>query len=171
MSVRSFVLGGLAALLLPSAAWAIDLECNGATATRLHVNVTGVRSSSGIVAATLYPNDPKRFLARRGQIGIARAPAKAGTTTVCVAVPPGPGKYALAVYHDVDGDRRLDRTVIGLPSEPFALSNNPPPRMAFPKIGPSLFSVGPGETNVTVRLHKPRKEKTADLDEGDAWAG
>ena len=58
--------------------------------------------------------------------------------------------------------------MIGLPSEPFALSNNPPPRMAMPKIGPSLFTAGAGETSVTVRLEKARKEKSrAEIEAAD----
>jgi len=158
MSVRSVVVGGLAALALPSAAWAIPLDCDGGTTNKLNVSVTGVKSSSGQVTVTLYVNDAKRFLGKGGAYGIVRAPARAGTTTVCVAIP-SPGKYALAVYHDVDGDGRLDRNVIGLPAEPFALSNNPPPKMAMPKIGPSLFSAGAGETSVTVRLQKAPKDK------------
>jgi uncharacterized protein (DUF2141 family) len=158
MSVRSVALVGLAALALPSAALAIPLDCDGSTANKLNVSVTGVKSSSGRVTVTLYLNEPKRFLSKGGAYGIARAPAQAGTTQVCIAIP-GPGKYALAVYHDVDGDGRLDRNVIGLPSEPFALSNNPPPRMAVPKIGPSLFTAGAGETSVTVRLQRAPKDK------------
>ena len=158
MSVRSLALGGLAALALPSAALAIPLDCSGATANKLSVNVTGVKASSGQVTVTLYVNDAKRFLSKGGAYGIVRAAAKAGTTTVCVSIP-SPGRYALAVYHDVDGDGRLDRNVIGLPAEPFALSNNPPAKMAMPKIGPSLFTAGEGTTSVTVRLQKAPKDK------------
>lgn len=166
MSVRSLTLAAVAALALPTAAWAIPLDCSGSTDNKLSVAVTGVKSSSGQVTVSLYRDDPKKFLSKGGAYGIVRAPARAGTTKVCVSIP-GPGRYALAVYHDVDGDGKLDRSVIGLPSEPFALSNNPPPKMAMPKLGPSLFSAGAGETSVTVRLEKAPKDKKKRADAAD----
>jgi uncharacterized protein (DUF2141 family) len=153
-------MAGLFAAAAAAPALAADITCNTATKDRLYVNVTGVKSSSGLVAVTLYPNVPKRFLAHHGSLGVARVAAQAGTTRVCVTLP-GPGRYAAAIYHDVDGDGKVDRNFIGLPSEPFALSNNPPPRMAFPSIGPSLFSTRAGENTITVRLQKGRKEKSA----------
>jgi uncharacterized protein (DUF2141 family) len=167
MRLRSFLLGGLAAAALAGPALAADITCTEGTKDRLYVNVTGIKASSGLVAVTLYANDPKKFLAHHGSLGVARVRAQAGATRVCVSLP-GPGQYAAAVYHDVDGDGKLDRTLL-LPSEPFALSNNPPPKMAWPKIGPSLFSTHPGENSITVRLQKAPKKKTeADGDDNPA---
>ncbi len=51
------------------------------------------------------------------------SPAKAGTTRVCIYVPK-PGIYAIAVYHDQDGNRKFNRSGIGFPKEPFGFSNN-----------------------------------------------
>jgi len=35
------------------------------------------------------------------------------------------GQYAIAVYHDLNGNGKLDKNLIGIPSEPYAFSNNP----------------------------------------------
>lgn len=35
-----------------------------------------------------------------------------------------PGSYAIAVFHDVNGNGELDRNFIGLPSEPYGFSND-----------------------------------------------
>ena len=35
-----------------------------------------------------------------------------------------PGSYAIAVFHDVNGNGRLDRNFIGFPSEPYGFSND-----------------------------------------------
>lgn len=34
------------------------------------------------------------------------------------------GNYAIAVVHDVNANNKLDRTIIGIPKEPFGFSNN-----------------------------------------------
>lgn len=35
-----------------------------------------------------------------------------------------PGSYAIAVFHDTNGNGKLDRNFIGLPSEPYGFSND-----------------------------------------------
>ena len=35
-----------------------------------------------------------------------------------------PGTYAIAVFHDVNGNGKLDRNFIGLPNEPYGFSND-----------------------------------------------
>ena len=35
-----------------------------------------------------------------------------------------PGAYAIAVFHDTNGNGKLDRSLIGLPSEPYGFSND-----------------------------------------------
>lgn len=35
-----------------------------------------------------------------------------------------PGAYAIAVFHDTNGNGKLDRNFIGLPSEPYGFSND-----------------------------------------------
>ena len=35
-----------------------------------------------------------------------------------------PGNYAIAVFHDLNGNGKLDRNLIGLPSEPYGFSND-----------------------------------------------
>ena len=99
--------------------------CTGpASATWLHVIVTGVRNAKGQIAITLYADDPGRFLVKHGSMYVGRTPTVAGTTESCIYVP-HPGVYVLAVYHDEDGDGKFGRTGIGLPAEGYGFSNNP----------------------------------------------
>ena len=35
-----------------------------------------------------------------------------------------PGSYSIAVFHDVNGNGKLDRSFIGLPNEPYGFSND-----------------------------------------------
>jgi uncharacterized protein (DUF2141 family) len=142
----------LAAAAVPAAAVAQD-DCTGpASQVRLYVNVGNVRSSDGLVAVTLYPDDPRRFLARRGSLYVGRVPARAGTTRVCIHVP-RPGVYALGVYHDADGNRRFNRNAIGLPAEGFGFSNDAPALLGLPSFRAVRLNVPRSgvETNVRMR--------------------
>src|SRR4051812_26004077 len=51
-------------------------DCDGpASSAKLVVQVDGVRSSNGLVAVTLYPDDPDRFLRRHGSLKVVRVAA------------------------------------------------------------------------------------------------
>jgi uncharacterized protein (DUF2141 family) len=52
-----------------------------------------------------------------------REPAKQGAVELRVRNVK-PGSYSIAVFHDVNGNGKLDRNFIGLPSEPYGFSND-----------------------------------------------
>jgi len=129
--------------------------CTGRpSATRLIVTVSGVRSAEGLIAVTLYADDPSRFLARRGSLYVGRVPARAGVTRVCIHVP-APGVYGLAVYHDADADRRFDRTAIGLPAEGYGFSNDAPTLFGLPSFRRVRFQVPRDGFATSLRLRYP----------------
>lgn len=94
-----------------------------ASETWLTVAVQGVRNDRGLVAVTLYADNPSKFLAKHGGLYTVRVAAQAGNTTICLFVPT-PATYALATYHDENASRHLDRSALGLPKEGFGFSNN-----------------------------------------------
>ena len=51
------------------------------------------------------------------------------------------GKYAIAVFQDVNVDSTLNRTIYGQPTEPYAFSNNVFGRFGPPKFSEACFSV------------------------------
>lgn len=61
------------------------------------------------------------------------------------------GSYALSIYHDLNGDRKLNRNSLGMPSEGFGFSNNPVVRNAPPNYGDCLFLVA-GNTNIKINM-------------------
>ena len=144
----------LTAALLALAAPA-EPPCTGTpSAIRLHVRVENVRSSRGLIAVTLYTDVRRKFLAKRGSLYVGRVPARQGRTDVCIHVPT-PGIYALAVYHDADSDRSFDRTSLGLPSEGFGFSNNPPTFLGMPNFGSVRIRVPRSGVGTMVKLKYP----------------
>lgn len=136
----SSVLAAAAAAAAPTAAPA---GCTGTpSATWITVVAEGLRSGDGLLAVTLYADKPDKFLVRHGSLYVGRVAAVRGTTRACIFVP-RPGVYALALYHDENGDRKFDRTGIGLPAEGYGFSNNPATLAGLPSFR-------------SVRLHIPR---------------
>lgn len=129
-----------------------DQGCAGTrapTSSKLMVQVNGVRPAIGEVAITVYPDDKKRFLAKGGKLGRQRVKA-AASVRACFWVPQG--AYAVAVYHDRDGDRDFDRTLVGLPAEGFGFSNDPDTKTGLPSFGSVRFRVGPGERVTPIQM-------------------
>jgi uncharacterized protein (DUF2141 family) len=157
MRYSALLLSPLLALAAPAgpAIAQADGQCTGhPSATRLFVRVEGVRATQGLIAVTLYPDDPDRFLARHGSLYVGRSPAHAGVTRACIYVPK-PGIYAIAVYHDANANRKLDRNVIGFPAEAGGFSNNPSTFLGLPSFHSVRFRVRESGDEITIRLRYP----------------
>jgi uncharacterized protein (DUF2141 family) len=148
-------IGALALALAATSAPAQAEDCSGTPSdTKLYVNVQDVKSSQGLIAVTIYADNSKKFLAKHGSMFVARVPAKAGTTRVCVYVPK-PGVYAVAVYHDKDGSRKFNRSGIGFPQEPFGFSNNPSTLAGLPSFQSVRLNVSKSGLATTIKLKEP----------------
>lgn len=62
-----------------------------------------------------------------------------------------PGAYALAIFHDENGNKKLD-TFLGIPREGFGFSRNPAVRFGPPKFAQARFDVADGIARVTIRM-------------------
>lgn len=146
----------LAVGLSPAAPAIAQAPCTGPqSAVRLFVTVENVRSADGLIAVTLYADDRRRFLARRGSLYVGRVPARSPVTRLCIHVP-GPGTYGLAVYHDANGNRSMNRNAVGLPTEGFGFSNNPSTILSIPTFRSVRLAVPRTGTETRVRLRYRR---------------
>lgn len=161
MIMKPAVCASLAAALFSAPAIAED---DAATASFNHVSCTrapneirlrieNVKESVGLVTAALYPNDEELFLSGPGRIVNVRFAARAPATEFCLTAP-GPGAYAIAVYHDKNANRSFDKKAFGLPAEPYGLSNNPTIRLARPKVTEALFEVERSGALVEIALRE-----------------
>lgn len=151
-------LGLLFALLLAAPALA-DEVCEGtraAGASRLTVQVNGIRSARGDVAITVYPDDRRRFLSKGGKLARVRVKA-ASTVRACFWLPPA--NYEVAVYHDANGNQDFDRTLVGLPAEGFGFSNDPETRIGLPPISAARFRLPSGEGAIVIQMKYLRQAR------------
>lgn len=63
-----------------------------------------------------------------------------------------PGTYGLKLYHDVDGDGALNTNMMGIPTEPYAFSNNARGRFGPASWDDAHFQVGAGENGHAVSI-------------------
>lgn len=158
LTVRSLLgLGAVATSLamVAASAEAQTGDCTGEKSdTRLYVNVQNVQSADGLIAVTLYADNAKKFLAKKGSLYVGRVPAKAGTTRVCIHVPK-PGMYGLAVYHDKDSNRKFNRSGVGLPAEPYGFSNNASTFLGLPSFKSVRMKVAKDGAETSVKLKGP----------------
>lgn len=125
--------------------------------TQVRVTVKG-SEGGGMLTLELY-NDPDHFLSKKGRTRRVRVPSVVGAQTVCFTQNIT-GSYAVAGYHDVDGNRKLKKKWNKAPREPFALSNNPYVKeLHFPKFSESAFELVHGGTNITIELIDLKKQK------------
>jgi uncharacterized protein (DUF2141 family) len=103
----------------------------------------GVRSASGEVQFDVY-NIQRKHIAKK------RIPAVIGDTRVEFGALP-PGAYGVYVFHDENGNRKLDTGgLLGMPREGYAFSNDAPIRFGPPSIKDLRVEVRAGGTALTV---------------------
>jgi len=115
------------------------------------LTVDGVRNANGQVTTTIYADNPDRFLIKNGSLYVVRTPTVVNATRFCVFVPQT-GVYAIAVYHDEDNSGTINRSgVLGIPTEGFGFSNNPPTLASLPTFRSVRISIP--RTNLATTIH------------------
>ena len=132
---------------LPWAALALLVSSFPALAGDLRINVEGLRSTVGTVLIGLYDSeasfdaaiqlaDKEGFLNDPDRVaGVAlRANPDLLSSVIFTNLAPG-RRYAAIVFHDENGNGRLDKNFWGVPTEPYAFSND-----ARGTLGPPSFT-------------------------------
>lgn len=103
--------------------WMISCNLAFAEEYNLTVHLHGVKNSTGQIQVELYTDD-KTFRKSALAQQIVKTDARADTVTVTL---PGikPGNYAILAFHDEDGNGELNKRFGMIPTEGYALSNDP----------------------------------------------
>lgn len=70
-----------------------------------------------------------------------------------------PGRYAIQLYQDSNGNGQLDQGRRGIPLEPVGFSTNPPLLNGKPAPTDSLFEHGTTDTHLRIHLQSPKAKK------------
>lgn len=117
---------------------------NSAATTTVTIDVSGLRNKVGTVYLCMtakpkvFPrgcdSDPERRVA-------AIKASDAGSLTLRDVAP---GRYAIVLLHDENGNKRMDMSLI-FPKEGFGFSRDAPVRMSAPKFDAAAFDVTAGK--------------------------
>lgn len=140
--MRSSALAFVAVLLAAPAAVAQDAG--------LTITATSAKGDVGRVVAALFA-DEAAYRATKGPVRTAEIPLSGGAARIEWRDLP-PGRYAAVLYHDVNADGRLNTLPVGLPTEPYAFSNNARGRFGPPAWKAASFQVQPGANTQAVQL-------------------
>lgn len=130
-----------------------SISGNTAAATpfaSVEVLVTNVLSDKGRIHVEMCSE--KVFLTNNCTY-FASAPAIIGTTIVTIAGLP-PGRYAAQSFEDLNGNGKIDRNFLGIPTEPVGFSNDAPIRMAPPRFADAVFEHGTTPQRISFRLRR-----------------
>ena len=126
------------------------VACSACGAAEVVVRVSGLTQPSGQVGCSLFsaaagfPMDstsaPSLWLPAQGK----------GVTCRFNDVPEG--TYAVSVGHDLNGNRRVDTNLFGVPTEPWGVSNNARPTLRAPRFDEAAFKVGGDGKEVVVDI-------------------
>lgn len=118
----------------------------------LTVEVTNLRNAKGLVRACLtseaegFPDcsDP----ARSYQIAV---PAMGRVTLTFLGV--RPGRYAVALLHDENGNGKADRAAMMIPREGFGFSRDAKVRFGPPRFAAAAFDIASGSAErISIRM-------------------
>jgi uncharacterized protein (DUF2141 family) len=132
-----------------SACLSFLLAAGAAHGADVTIHVDNVNSAAGQVRVALY-DDAGHFLKQAARVA-AVTPVPGGTTIVFKEV--AAGDYGFAVFHDVNGNGKMDTNPMGIPIEPFAFSNNAQGHMGPPAFDAVKLAVPAAglDTAVTLR--------------------
>ncbi len=121
-----------------------------AYAADLTVQVAKVSADSGNIRVAIHDGE-EGFPSKREPVQVHLVEADTdGVTVVFNDVPPG--EYAVAVYHDVDGDGELDTNFLGAPREPLGFSRDARGRMGPPSFDSAAISIEEDDMEITINL-------------------
>lgn len=124
-------------------------KCDAGKGPAVLVSVRGLKTATGRVRIEVYPATKAAWLAKKKWINRIKADAAIGSMSVCMPVP-AVGNYGIAVFHDRNGNGKVD---IG--SDGGGMSNNPAINifnLGKPGVEQVRFYAGPGVTRLTINM-------------------
>ena len=118
---------------------------------RLYVSVSGMHSTNGDVTITIYPDDEEHFLDGKYKLARQHLSIVLPVTEACFALP-GPAYYAVALFHDENGNGHFDTTLLGVPAEGYGFSNDPVLMLGPPRLSEVRIPVHQGDNRVAVKM-------------------
>ncbi len=122
-----------------------------ASAADLTVTVTGLAGDAGTVRAAIYA-DAASFASQQNPVAALILKPHDRQVRVTVGDLP-PGRYAVAVFHDVNDNGKLDANLLSMPTEPFGFSRDAVGNFGPPSFDQAAIDLAAQGAAVAVKVH------------------
>lgn len=139
-----------ATALLSTAAPVSAYAADDVAPTTLTVTVSNIRTLSGSLQVGVFQTEAGWDQSEAVNGGMVTVDEVNETVTIRGLAP---GEYGLKMYHDVNGDGEMGTNMVGIPTEPYAFSNNAMGRFGPASWGDAMFTVEAGENSHSIRLN------------------
>ncbi len=110
------------------------------TTSILLLTVDNIQAAAGAIWVGVYQSE-EDFLDREKARLLSAKVSKSGALTLPIEELLCGQEYALAVFHDINGNGELDRNFLGIPTEPWAFSGRLRSRFRLPYFDEVKFSL------------------------------
>lgn len=117
----------------------------------LRIKVKPIHTAKGQIHVGLFRDAtsfPKKELAFAGKEVAVRQLGEIDIEIEGLA----PGRYAAAVFHDLNGNGKLDTNLLGIPTEPYGFSNIGSAKWGSPDFQEAAFTLPSEGKSIEVRL-------------------
>ncbi|MCV2352145.1 DUF2141 domain-containing protein [Paucibacter sp. Y2R2-4] len=132
-------------------AMALCAAAGSAQAMDLELEVSGLTQSEGRVMVAVY-TDANNWLKKPLTGNSVEASTQKDGRVLIKLLDLPEGLLALSIFHDVNGNGKLDSNAMGMPKEPYGFSNNAAGSFGPPKFEKAQFEAKPG-ARVSVQLN------------------
>lgn len=126
------------------------LAAGAGHAADLTVTVTGLRSDDGDVHVAVYDR-PETFPKSDGMLSEGMLPP-VGRRATWVFKDLKPGRYAIAAFHDANGNHSFDQGLFGIPLEDFGFSMDAKVFLSAPDFEDAAFPLDEEGRTITIDL-------------------
>jgi len=116
----------------------------------LEVRVEGYQTGKGILRVCLFDSEDS-FFNHAMVCEVQDTPINMKSISLKFSEYLPAGKYAIAVYQDINKNGVLDRNWLGVPTEPYGFSNNPSTLFGPPSFQKAAFELT-GNHIITIKL-------------------
>jgi uncharacterized protein (DUF2141 family) len=116
----------------------------------LTLSFTGIAETEGAVMGVLFDSEDAYNGKGAPVRQIMITADKADVATQLAGLKPG--RYAIKSFHDIDGDHKMGTNPFGMPTEPFAFSNNAVGNMGPAKWTDAAFEVKAGDNAHSIEI-------------------
>ncbi|HSG67111.1 MAG TPA: DUF2141 domain-containing protein [Bacteroidales bacterium] len=116
---------------------------------QLRITVNNIHPLEGEIYVAIYDH-PEQYMDEEAAVFRKIVPAESESETIVFTAVPD-GKYAVAIFQDLNGNGMLDLKLAGIPKEPFGFSNDARGKTGPPKFDQASFDFA-DEMDINIKL-------------------